>query len=213
MSINGSSTDGEESDIVKGKWARDNRNVDETGSPGMTEVCRREVEEVYDKKKQAEPEVRADPEVDSPKEQQVVHDKVAANTCGCGHVGVIARVQMPGVAKLSNIEHDPVDGHNDRVQGERSVAARVLAKDCITVVLPFGRTVESVPEGRNDEEKPRQSGGDPVRMHAALWIRLTPHEWVDCNTSQSRLPLQGMRGMQKSHTGVHIFTRLLKLAA
>lgn len=74
----------------------------------MTEIGKRQVEEVDDNQQLSQPEMIADPEMDETKEEKVGSDVVRANVgCGSDIDGVLG-VQAPRVDELQNEQNDPV---------------------------------------------------------------------------------------------------------
>lgn len=146
VSVDCCGANSEQSHIVESQRAGDNGNVDEAGGGRVTEVGSRQVEEVDDEQKQCQPEVRADPEHDHSKEQQVAGDEVRAHIGSSVNVNLIFGVKVPRVAELTNKQDDPVNGNNGGIKSKRCVSARVLAEDGVAVVLALSGLVEGVVE-------------------------------------------------------------------
>lgn len=98
--------------------------------------------------------MRAAPQVNETEPEKVVEDEVRANVGSSVDVDLVLRVQVPAVANLEDVQHNHVDRSDDGVEGERSVAVRVLVPDGASVVLALMGRIEGVVDARHDQEKP-----------------------------------------------------------
>ena len=81
--------------------------MDESSVCVVTEVCRREVEEVDHQEKLSPEEVGAHEEHDESEVQEVVENKVASNTCRSLNMCVILGEEVGNVTKLEEVETNP----------------------------------------------------------------------------------------------------------
>lgn len=92
--------------------------------------------------------------MDETKPEQVVENEVRSNVGSSLDVDVVLRVQVPAVSDLKDVQHNHVDGRDDRVESKWSVAVRVLMPDGSSVVFAFSGRVEGVVDARHDKKKP-----------------------------------------------------------
>lgn len=77
-----------------------------------------------------------------------------SNIRGSFDISLITRVQVPAVANLHDVQHDPIHSNNDRVQSERRVVVLVLVPDSVAVMFALSGTVERVVDAGDDKQKP-----------------------------------------------------------
>lgn len=142
--------------------ATDHGDVNEPRGRTMAEVRAGQVEEVDNQQQLSPPEVAPHPEVNKPKQQQIMRNKMAPHITRSGNIRLVARIQMPRIPDLQNIKHDPVDTGDNTVHGEGSVVVVVLAPDGVAMIATLVWTLEGVVDAGNGEEEPGEGGADFV---------------------------------------------------
>jgi hypothetical protein len=106
--VHRNSTDPVKGDKVPGQWSTDRADVNEARRGAMAEVGKRKVGEVDYKEQLSEPEVRAHPEMNEAKKEEVVGNVVTSNIPRSSHVNAIRGVERPRVYELENEEDESI---------------------------------------------------------------------------------------------------------
>jgi len=104
---------------------------------------------------------------------------VASNPSGSVDIVDVRREQVPDIANLKDEENNPVDGYNNRVDGEGSVEVAVLAPDSSSSKDIIVGHVEGVVDAANDNKKPGDDGQEFVDPHGSRIVRFSLDERVD----------------------------------
>lgn len=147
-------------DEVPGQRTANSADVDEARRGRVAEVGKRQIEEIDYEQQLSEPKVRAHPQMDEAEEEEVVRDKVGADVGGGGDVDGVGGVEGVGVDELQDEEDEPVDAGEDAVLGKGGRV--VVLPDAAARGMAFGRGVEGVVEGCDEEEEVGDGGGDFV---------------------------------------------------
>ena len=92
MGINSSSSAPVQRDKVERQRTADDGDMDETRRLRVTEISRREIEEIDDEQNFRDPEVASDPQHDEAEEHEIAGDEVRADVGGGRHVDAVGGV-------------------------------------------------------------------------------------------------------------------------
>jgi len=128
----------------------------------MPEVRSAQIEEVHNEEQKRKPKVRTRPEMQEPKDQQVIEDEVRADIGSGSDMHRVRAVESVRVPELQDVEHDPVDGCDDAVHSEGSMVRGILSPDSAAGLVAFIWRVEGVDNAGDDEEEPGDGSSDFV---------------------------------------------------
>lgn len=90
-----------------GQWRRDDWDVDETWVSRVSEIERRQIEEVNHENEFCPDKVRTGEEHNESECKKVVNNKVASNSCSCVDRVRVGGEQVPDIADLEDEQEDP----------------------------------------------------------------------------------------------------------
>lgn len=145
----------------------------------MSEISKREIEEVDDQEDFRDPKVTTDPKHDKAKEEQVVCDKVRANIACSTHILRVFGEQTADIAELEDKQHKPIQGRDHAVHRERrGVLVFLLPKPVAVRALMFARLVKRVVHRCKDRQEPCNECQDPVAIDAKASVLFTARKRV-----------------------------------
>jgi hypothetical protein len=107
--------------------------------------------------------MRSDKEHDKCEVEEVVDNEVGTDSGGGVDIVDVVREEGPDIARLSDVEGEPVEGGNDGIQGEWRRVQTILFPDAVTPALNIiVGSIEGIVETGDHDNQPRDYGHDLV---------------------------------------------------